>query len=111
MSLQVALWIAAGIAGFAAALAWQMRLMIGVVLARALRARDPGLDVRASRLSVVRAGNGEAGSATGDAGERAIRHVQDTYPDQVRHLRLARRASLVAPALIVLCLAAIRFPA
>lgn len=109
MSLQVALWILAGIAGFAAALAWQMRLMIGVVLARALRARDAELDVRASRLSVIRAGNGERGSAAGDAAEAAIAHVQSAYPDQVRQLRLARRASLVAPAFIVLCLAAIRF--
>ena len=94
MALTVGFWIVLGVLGFALALAVQMRLMIGVVVARALRARDPALEIAASRLAVVKAANGETG-------EPEIDHINTTYPAQVRQLQLARRVSTVLPILIL----------
>lgn len=98
----ITFWVLLGLTGFAFALAIQMRIIIGVVIARALRARDKALAIRESRLAVVKAGNGETGEA-------AVDHIHATYPAQVRQLRLARRVSLVTPALILLVLALGRY--
>jgi len=95
-------WILLGLTGFAFALALQMRLMIGVVVARALRARNGDLSIPDSRLAMVKAGNGETGTPD-------IDHIHATYPAQVRQLRLARRVSSVTPILIVLILLAGRY--
>jgi len=102
MAGTVLFWIVLGVTGFAFALALQMRMMIGVVVARALRARDQELSVPDSRLAVVKAGDGETG-------EPAIDHIHATYPAQVRQLRLARRVSVVVPVFIVLVLLAGRY--
>jgi len=102
MAGTVIFWILLGLTGFALALALQMRVMIGVVVARALRARDQSLEIAASRLAVVKAGNGETGDASVD-------HIHATYPAQVSQLRLARRVSIVTPILIVLIIAAGRY--
>ncbi len=102
MAGTIIFWVLLGLTGFAFALALQMRLMIGVVVARALRARDKTLSVRDSRLAVVKAGNGETRSPETD-------HIHQTYPDQIRQLRLARKVSIVTPILIVLIIAAGRF--
>lgn len=99
MWLTVLFWILLGLTGFALVLALQMRLMIGVVVARALRARDNALDIRASRLAMVRAGNGETG-------DDAVDHIHATYPAQIQQLRLARRASLFLPGFLLLVLLA-----
>lgn len=99
MFTTVLFWVLLGLAGFAFALAVQMRLMIGVVVARALRARDKTLEIAPSRLAVVKAGNGEAGTPEVD-------HILATYPAQVRQLQLARRISMVTPVLFVLILIA-----
>lgn len=79
---------------FAFALAIQMRIVLGVVVARALRARDETLGIKASRLAMVRAGNGEHD-------DDATKHIHATYPDQVQQLRLARKVSVITPVLIV----------
>ncbi len=102
MAGTIAFWVLLGLTGFAFALAIQMRVIIGVVIARALRARDDSLPIADSRLAVVKAGNGETGEAE-------IDHIHATYPAQVRQLRLARRVSIVTPILIVLIIAAGRF--
>ena len=102
MAGTVLFWILLGLTGFAFALAVQMRIMIGVVVARALRARDSELPIPESRLAMVKAGNG-------DTGEVEVDHIHATYPAQVRQLRLARRVSSVTPVLIVLILAAGRY--
>ena len=94
MAGTIAFWVLLGISAFAFALAIQMRVLIGVIVARALRARDKALPIRESRLAVVKAGNGEVGSAEAD-------YIHATYPAQVAQLRLARRVSVVAPVLIV----------
>lgn len=102
MLATVIFWVLLGVLTFAFALAVQMRLMIGVVVARALRARNKSLPIPASRIAVAKAANG----ATGDPD---VDHVHATYPAQLRQLRLARRVSLVTPAMIVLVLAAGRY--
>lgn len=90
----VLFWTLFGVVAFAFALAWQMRVLIGVIVARALRARNTTLSIPDSRLAMVKAGNGETGSPEVD-------HIHATYADQVRQLRRARRVSVVAPVLIV----------
>lgn len=93
MGLTIFFWVTLTATGFAFALALQMRIMLGVVVARALRARDETLEIPASRLAMVRAGNGETGAA-------AVDHIHATYPEQVRQLRLARRVTAIAPILL-----------
>ena len=102
MAGAVLFWTLFGVTAFAFALAIQMRVIIGVIVARALRARDKTLSIRASRLAMVKAGNGEIGSPEVD-------HIHATYPAQVRQIRLARRVSIVTPILIVLIIAAGRY--
>lgn len=83
---------------FAFALAAQMRMIISVALRRALAAKYGGLPTAAEyRLAVVEA------ASPAQASEAAI-HLAKTYPNPLSHLRLARRASLVAPVLILLLL-------
>ena len=101
-------WILFGILAFALALAIQMRVIIGVILARALRARDPDLSIQDSRAAAVFAGHGHAG-VPGERGlSGGIAHLHATYPDQIGQLRLARRVCLVAPIGIVLLIAIAR---
>lgn len=95
MALTVLFWILLGLTGFAFTLAVQMRIMIGVVVARALRARDSALGIRQSRLAVVLAGNDEPG-------DEPVQHILTTYPAQVRQLRLARRITQITPALLII---------
>ena len=101
-------WTMLGLLAFAFALALQMRVMIGVVLARALRARDTDLSIAGSRAAAVFAGHGDAGTPGTLDLSGAIAHLHTTYPDQLAHLRLARRVSVAAPAGIVLLLAVSR---
>lgn len=93
MALMIGFWVLLGVFSFAFVLALQMRLMIGVIVARALRARDENLDIAASRLAVVKAGNGQTGEA-------AVNHIHATYPAQMAQLRLARRVSIILPVFI-----------
>lgn len=101
-------WIIFGLLAFAFALAVQMRLMIGVVLARALRARDSDLSIAESRAAAIFAGHGHAGVKHEKGLSGAIAHLQDAYPDQLDQLRLARRVCLAAPVAIVLLIAVSR---
>ena len=99
MFWSVVFWTLFGSLAFAFALALQMRVIIGVIIARALRARDKGLPIRDSRLAVVKAGNGETGIPEVD-------HIVETWPAQVRQLKLARKLSIVLPVLFLALLAA-----
>ena len=89
----VIFWIVFGCLAFAFALAVQARVIIGVIIARALRARDKGLPIRDSRLAVVKAGNDEIGTPEVD-------HIRETWPTQIRQLKFARKLSIIAPMLI-----------
>lgn len=93
-------WILLGLAVFAFLLAIQMRIVISVVLRRALAAHFGGLPTdNPYRLAVVEA-------TTPSPASEAARHLADTYPNPLSHLRLARRACLIAPLLILPVLAA-----
>jgi len=93
-------WILLGLAVFAFLLAVQMRMIISVALRRALAAQFGGLPTDTPyRLAVVEA-------TTPAPASEAARHLADTYPNPLSHLRLARRACLIAPLLILLVLAA-----
>ncbi len=87
-------WTVFGVLAFAFALAVQARIIIGVILARALRARDKALPIRDSRLAVVKAGNGETGIPEVD-------HIMATWPAQIRQLKTARKICMIAPVLIL----------
>ncbi|MEM7661372.1 MAG: hypothetical protein AAF292_03915 [Pseudomonadota bacterium] len=104
----LAFWIVFGLLAFAFALAVQMRVIIGVILARALRARDAELSIPDSRAAAVFAGHGHAGEPGGSGLSGAIAHLHATYPAQLNQLRLARKVCLVAPAGIVLLIAIAR---
>ena len=94
----IVFWILLGLAVFAFALAAQMRMIISVALRRALAAKFGGLPTAVEyRLAVVEA------ASPAQASEAAI-HLAKTYPNPLSHLRLARRASLIAPVLILLLL-------
>jgi|TARA_R110002020_G_scaffold399971_1_gene609891 hypothetical protein len=94
----IVFWILLGLAVFAFALAAQMRMIISVALRRALSAKFGGLPTDVEyRLAVVEA------ASPAQASEAAI-HLAKTYPNPLSHLRLARRASLIAPVLILLLL-------
>ena len=94
MAGQILFWTVFAALCFAFALAIQMRIVLGVVVARALRARDETLTIPASRLAMVRAGNGISD-------DDATAHIHATDPEQVRQLRAARKVSVIMPVLIV----------
>ncbi|MHA7899256.1 MAG: hypothetical protein ACX94B_05280 [Henriciella sp.] len=100
-------WILFGVLGFAFALAVQMRMMIALVLRRALKAWRASFEDRgkANRAVVLAAGTAPLSSELeGDLGE-AVAHLRETYPKPLGHLRTARRYSLVTPVLLLALLA------
>ncbi|MBU1288357.1 MAG: hypothetical protein KJ871_11585 [Alphaproteobacteria bacterium] len=101
--MMIVFWIVLGLAVFAFALAAQMRLIISIMLRRALAHRFGGYtNDTAYRLAVVEA------ASPAQASEAAI-HLAKTYPNPLSHLRLARRVSLAAPVLILMLLILGRF--
>lgn len=97
-------------AGFAFALAVQMRVLIGMVLRKALAARDNRLDA------------GQANAAIGWAAGRTdvpvdaeswlapqVDHLRSEYPRPLAHLQIARRWCVISPVLVVLLVAIGRF--
>lgn len=100
----VLFWIVFGVLGFAFALGVQMRVMIALVLRRALMAREAGLDEGKANAAII-----EAAAADGDAlGQRAA-HLVEVYPQPLRHLRLARRVSIITPVMLLMLLLVGRF--
>ncbi|WP_084399508.1 hypothetical protein [Henriciella aquimarina] len=94
-------FIAGLVAFFGFALAVQMRLMAGMSLRRAAREKFPDLEDGPARFAVVAAVNGpdqlEAGDDVGDA----AKWLAAEYPRAIDHIKRARKATLIAPALIV----------
>ncbi len=91
----VALWILIGVTAFATALAAQMRFILSVVLRRAL-AHKFGGEYR----------DGPYHDAIGRAARTAPetdhdRFLVETYPAQIAQLKLARRLSMIGPALLL----------
>ena len=95
MAQTIAFWLVLGLAGFAWALAVQMRIVVAKVLRLAVRAEYPDLhdnDVRAIVRASVSAAEGQ-GLPPGLQGVHAW--LRSTHGRAVGHLGRARRASLL----------------
>ena len=86
---------------FVFALAVQMRLMAGVALKRAAKARFEDLDERDARLAV-------AGAVAGLVDEGPATYLTQTFPGAIRHIRLARKGSAIAAVALIAVVAAWR---
>ena len=111
MAKIVVFWILLGSVGFAFALAVQMRMMIALVLRRALKAWRPEFEDRVKANDAVVAAAGEAAipENTPSGQAEAIEHLRTTYPNPLSHLRTARRYSIVTPVLLFALLVMGRF--
>ena len=102
MAKIVIFWILLGSLGFAFALAVQMRMMIALVLRRALKAWRPEFEdrVKANTAVVWAAGEKPIPDEMRDGLTDAVEHLRTTYPNPLSHLRTARRYSVVMPVLL-----------
>ena len=107
----VLFWILLGVAGFAFALTVQMRVMIALVLRRALADWSPAFAdrVRANAAVVRAADAAPLSDHISSEVDAAAAHLRATYPNPLRHLQTARRYSLITPILLIALLAAGRF--
>lgn len=88
-------WVLVATLGFAIALAAQMRFLLSIALRRALAAKFGGKHTDAAyRTAIYTVGRGAP-----DSDE--TRYLTTEYPRPVAHLTLARRVSLIAPALLL----------
>jgi len=93
---------------FGFALAVQMRILAGIALKRAAKAKYDDLADAPARFAVAAAVNGqdlEAGDSMADA---SIWLAQE-YPRAIAHIRLARKATMGLGALLLLIVVAWRF--
>ena len=93
-------FIAGVLVAFAFALALQMRLMTGLVLRRAARAKFDELEDGTARFAVVHAVAG-TGLEEGDTVGEAASWLRAEYPSAIRHIRIARRATAVTGVLFL----------
>lgn len=101
--MTVLFWALVILTAFAIALAAQMRMMISVVLRRALAAKFGGEPSDAVyRAAIFAIGRGPADSEAGQ-------YLQAEYPRPLTHLALARRISLFAPLVLLVVVLAGRF--
>ncbi|MEM6534680.1 MAG: hypothetical protein AAGA24_04445 [Pseudomonadota bacterium] len=102
MDKTVLFWTIAGLLGFAFALAVQMRIMVALVLRRAVMAKYADMDRSAANAAIMAAA---APGGRDRAQSEAVGHLVSTYPMPLSHLRRARRASLVTPVILIAVLA------
>ena len=107
MDKTVLFWILFGLLGFAFALAVQMRVMVALVLRRALKAWRPVFEdrVKANQVVILAAGADPWPDETESDLVAGAQHLRDTYPLPLGHLHKARRYSVIAPVLLVILLA------
>lgn len=111
MDKSVLFWILFGALGFAFALAVQMRVLIALVLRRALKAWNADLDNREKANLVVV----QAAARTSDTVEqepwlqKSVAHLRETYPAPLKQIQIARRFSVLIPVLMIAYLAIGRF--
>lgn len=99
----IAFWVLAVVLAFAILLAAQMRMLVSIVLRRALAARFGGNHTDTEyRTAIYEAGR------TAPASEHA-RYLAEEYPNPLAQLTLARRVALLAPALLLLLVLAARY--
>lgn len=95
-------WIVVGAVGFAFALAVQMRIVTALVLRRALAAWRTELTdrVKANTAVVWAAGARPMPDEAKPWLMEAVGHLRETYPNPLRHLRTARRYSIIMPVIL-----------
>lgn len=96
----VAFWIIGGVLAFGFALAVQMRVMIALVLRKALTALFGDSTGHSDAVREATVGGGTT---------KESKHLLDTYPRPLAHMRLARRWSMIFPILLLGLIAARRF--
>jgi hypothetical protein len=92
----IVFWVLAAILGFAILLAAQMRMLLSIVLRRALAAKFGGKHTDTAYRTAIY----DAGRIPPD--NEHTRYLSTEYPKPLAHLQLARRVALVAPALLLL---------
>ena len=103
-------WTIVVLAVFAFLLAVQMRVMIGVVLRKALIARTPDLDAGKANAAISWAANtAELPGETRMWLREQVDHLRGEYPRPLGHLRIARRWCIIGPLLVILLVAIGRF--
>ena len=109
MTVQIVFFIVLGCLAFGFALAVQMRVMIALVLRRALKAWDTALAPPEVGNAAIKAA-AALGEVEGDSTLlKAVSHLRATYPLPLSHLQTARRACWLLPAGILIWLALGRF--
>lgn len=101
--MAIILFILLGLTVFALLLALQMRWMISVALRRALSEKFGGLPSDVA----YRQGVADAGRRVSHNDVSA--HLNTTYPNQLGHLRIARRVSIYTLPVIIALLVVLRF--
>ncbi|MEM9180766.1 MAG: hypothetical protein AAGA89_13710 [Pseudomonadota bacterium] len=111
MDKTVLFWILFGVLGFGFALAVQMRVMVALVLRRALKAWRSDLEdrVKANSAVVWAAGAKPLPESAKPWLNEAVAHLQATYPMPLHHLRRARKYSVVLLVLLIFLIAIGRF--
>ena len=106
MSKIVLFWILLGGVGFAFALAVQMRMMIALVLRRALKTWNADFEDRlqANQAVMLAAASGPVSEPLEPPMSAAVEHLRATYPNPIRHLQTARRYSVVTPIILLVLL-------
>lgn len=105
----LAFFIAGLMVFFVFALAVQMRILSGIALKRAARAKFETLDDGTARFAVANAVSGPMALEPGDEAGDAAHWLAGEYPTAIRHIRLARKVSVAMPVLLVLVAAVWRF--
>jgi hypothetical protein len=101
--MDIFLFVLLGLTIFALFLALQMRWMISVALRRALTEKFGGLP------SDVEYRQGVADAGRHVSHTDIATHLNETYPSQLGHLRLARRVSVYTLPVIIGLLVILRF--
>lgn len=89
-------WTLTAALGFAILLAAQMRMLLSIVLRRALAAKFGGKHTDAEYRTAIY----DVGRIAPDS--EHTRYLSTEYPKPLAHLQLARRVALIAPALLLL---------
>lgn len=104
--LIITYWALVVLAAFAFALALQMRMMIGIVLRKAMVARTPDLDAGKANAAISwAAGVQDVPVDAEDWLSPQVAHLRSEYPRPLSHLRTARRWCVLGPVLVILLVA------
>lgn len=111
MDKTVLFWILFGLLAFGFALAVQMRVVVAMVLRRALKAWRVDMEdrIKANAVVVQAANNAPMPETAEPWLSDAAAYLQATYPMPLKHLRTARRYSVILPVLLIVLIVIGRF--